>query len=84
MAINGVIWCNQKADGLYEKDGFDQIAWLVNEIKTNPNSMPSDCIGLESQKLGRVALPQVPPSSGSLFITANYSCQLIKRSADVF
>ncbi len=28
----------QKADGLYEQDGFDQIAWLINEIKTNPNS----------------------------------------------
>ena len=41
-AVYGHQWRNfgasKKADGSYHSDGFDQISWVVNEIKNNPNS----------------------------------------------
>ncbi len=35
--VYGYLWRNFGGD-YPEKNGFDQIAWLINEIKTNPNS----------------------------------------------
>lgn len=41
-AVYGHQWRNfgatKNTDGTYNADGFDQISWLINEIKTNPNS----------------------------------------------
>ena len=59
--VYGHQWRNfgatQKANGLYEQDGFDQIAWLINEIKTNPNSRRLIVSGWNPQEAGQVALP---------------------------
>ncbi|MGP1570571.1 MAG: thymidylate synthase [Moraxella sp.] len=87
-AVYGHQWRNfgasQNADGSYLADGFDQISWLINEIKTNPNSRRLIISGWNPKEAGEVALP--PCHTLFQFFVANgkLSCQLYQRSADVF
>lgn len=73
-----------KPDGTYHSDGFDQISWLVNEIKTNPNSRRLIVSGWNPNEANQVALP--PCHTLFQFFVANgqLSCQLYQRSADLF
>lgn len=41
----------------YEKNGFDQIAWLIKELKFNPNSRRLVVTGWNPKEAGDVALP---------------------------
>lgn len=41
----------------YDKDGFDQIAWLIKELKFNPNSRRLIVTGWNPQEANEVALP---------------------------
>lgn len=65
-------------------DGFDQISWLINEIKTNPDSRR---LILSSWSAEQIELMALPPCH-TLFhfnVTDNkLSCQLYQRSADFF
>ncbi len=87
-AVYGHQWRNfgasQNADGSYLADGFDQISWLINEIKTNPDSRRLIVSGWNPKEAGEVALP--PCHTLFQFFVANgkLSCQLYQRSADVF
>ncbi len=87
-AVYGHQWRNfgasKNANGTYNADGFDQIAWLINEIKTNPNSRRLIISGWNPKEAGEVALP--PCHTLFQFFVANgrLSCQLYQRSADVF
>jgi thymidylate synthase len=87
-AVYGHQWRNfgasKKADGSYEKDGFDQVSWLINEIKTNPDSRRLIISGWNPIEAGQVALP--PCHTMFQFYVANgkLSCQLYQRSADIF
>ncbi len=87
-AVYGHQWRNfgasQNADGSYLADGFDQISWLINQIKTNPNSRRLIISGWNPKEAGEVALP--PCHTLFQFFVANgkLSCQLYQRSADVF
>ncbi len=87
-AVYGHQWRNfgatQKPDGSYEKDGFDQVSWLINEIKTNPDSRRLIISGWNPVEAGQVALP--PCHTMFQFYVANgkLSCQLYQRSADIF
>ena len=87
-AIYGHQWRNfgatKNTDGSYQADGFDQLSWLVNEIKTNPNSRRLIVSGWNPIEAGQVALP--PCHTLFQFYVANgkLSCQLYQRSADVF
>ncbi|MGP1605622.1 MAG: thymidylate synthase [Moraxella sp.] len=87
-AVYGHQWRNfgasQNADGSYLADGFDQISWLINEIKTNPSSRRLIVSGWNPKEAGEVALP--PCHTLFQFFVANekLSCQLYQRSADVF
>lgn len=87
-AVYGHQWRNfgatKNADGTYQSDGFDQITWLVNEIKTNPDSRRLIVSGWNPKEAGEVALP--PCHTLFQFFVANgkLSCQLYQRSADVF
>lgn len=71
-------------DGTYAHDGVDQLAWLVDEIRRNPNSRRLIVTGWNPKEAAEVALPpchtlfQVYVQDGKL------SCHLYQRSADVF
>lgn len=71
-------------DGTYAKDGVDQISWLIDEMKKNPNSRRLIVTGWNPKEQGKVALP--PCHTLFHFYVANgeLSCQLYQRSADTF
>ena len=86
--VYGHQWRNfgasQNVDGRYQADGFDQIAWLVNEIKTNPNSRRLIVSGWNPKEAGQVALPPCHTLFQFFVHDGKLSCQLYQRSADVF
>lgn len=86
--IYGHQWRNfgatPKADGSFEKDGLDQIQWVLDEIKRNPDSRRLIVSGWNPHEQNRVALP--PCHTMFQFYVANgkLSCQLYQRSGDAF
>ncbi|ATZ65065.1 thymidylate synthase [Acinetobacter bereziniae] len=86
--VYGHQWRNfgatQKENGLFENDGFDQISWLINEIKTNPNSRRLIVSGWNPKEAGKVALPPCHTLFQFFVQDGKLSCQLYQRSADVF
>lgn len=86
--VYGHQWRNfgatKNEDGSYQADGFDQLAWLIHEIKTNPDSRRLIVSGWNPHEASQVALP--PCHTLFQFYVANgkLSCQLYQRSADVF
>lgn len=87
-AVYGHQWRNfgasQNADNSYNADGFDQISWLINEIKTNPNSRRLIVSGWNPKEAGEVALPPCHTLFQFFVAGGKLSCQLYQRSADVF
>ena len=86
--VYGHQWRNfgatQNEDGSYQQNGFDQIQWLINEIKNNPNSRRLIVSGWNPNEAGKVALPPCH-TLFQFFVQDNkLSCQLYQRSADVF
>lgn len=75
---------SQNADNSYNADGFDQISWLINEIKTNPNSRRLIVSGWNPKEAGEVALPPCHTLFQFFVADGKLSCQLYQRSADVF
>jgi thymidylate synthase len=68
----------------FNNQGIDQIAWLVNEIKTNPNSrrlVLSNWNPIEVLKTG-TKLPSCLPLCQFFVRNGLLSCQLYQRSAD--
>ena len=86
--IYGHQWRNYGAskddNGNYGQDGIDQIANVVQQIKTNPNSRRLIVSGWNPAEADQVALP--PCHTLFQFFVANgkLSCQLYQRSADLF
>ena len=88
--IYGHQWRNfgatENDDGSFQDNGFDQIAWLVNEIKTNPESRRLIVSGWNPAQANQVALP--PCHTLFQFYVdqeaRELSCQLYQRSADIF
>lgn len=87
-AVYGHQWRNfgasKNAEGAYNQDGFDQISWLINEIKTNPNSRRLIVSGWNPIEAGQVALPPCHTLFQFFVHDGKLSCQLYQRSADVF
>lgn len=87
-AIYGHQWRNfgasKKDDGSYHNDGFDQISWLINEIKTNPSSRRLIVTGWNPTEASSVALPPCHTLFQFFVSGGKLSCQLYQRSADVF
>lgn len=86
--VYGHQWRNfgasQNADGSYQTNGFDQIKWVVNEIKNNPNSRRLIVSGWNPNEAGQVALPPCHTLFQFFVQDQKLSCQLYQRSADVF
>lgn len=82
--VYGYLWRNFGGD-YPEKNGFDQISWLINEIKTNPNSRRLIVSGWDPKNAVQVDLPPCHTLFG--FKVENEKtlhCQLYQRSADAF
>lgn len=86
--VYGHQWRNfgatKNPDSSYKQDGFDQIQWLINEIKTNPNSRRLIVSGWNPNEAGQVALPPCHTLFQFFVHNGKLSCQLYQRSADVF
>ncbi len=72
------------ASGAYEKDGFDQLAHLVEQLKENPWSRRHIVTGWNPKEADQVALPPCH-TLFQFHVQGNaLRCQLYQRSADVF
>ena len=61
----------------------DQILWLINEIKKNPNSRRLLLTGLDVGSIDKATLPPCHTLSQFRVINGKLSCQLYQRSGDV-
>jgi thymidylate synthase len=79
--VYGAQWRTWKA-----ADGrtIDQIAWVVNEIKRNPNSRRLIVNAWNVGELEKMALPPCHAFFQFYVASGRLSCQLYQRSADVF
>ena len=85
--VYGHTWRNfgaTKSLGQYRKDGFDQISWVVNEIKTNPTSRRLIVTGWHPKEAQQVALPPCHTLFQLYVKDKKLSCQLTMRSCDFF
>lgn len=86
--VYGHQWRNfgatRRADGSYERDGFDQLAHVVTQIRTNPASRRLIVSGWNPQEAEEVALPPCHTLFQFYVQDGKLSCQLYQRSADVF
>lgn len=68
-------------------NGFDQMEWLVNEIKNNPNSRRLIVSAWNASEITEMAKAGLPPchTMFQFYVNDNkLSCQLYQRSADTF
>jgi len=86
--VYGHQWRNfgatRQADGSYARDGFDQLARVVDQIRANPNSRRLLVTGWNPQEADQVALPPCHTLFQFYVQDGELSCQLYQRSADVF
>lgn len=82
--VYGYLW--RSFGGHYpQKDGVDQIAWLLNEIQRNPNSRRLIVSGWDPATQDTVALPPCHTLFQFKIEQEKYlSCKLYQRSADFF
>lgn len=65
-------------------NGFDQLKWVINEIKTNPNSCQLIISAWNPNDVSKMALPPCHSLFQFYVQGGKLSCQLYQRSADVF
>ena len=63
---------------------IDQLAWVINEIKTNPNSRRLIVNSWQAAYVDRMALPPCHMAFQFYVSNGKLSCQLYQRSADAF
>lgn len=86
--VYGHQWRNfgatERADGSYEDDGFDQLSYVLEQIRDNPDSRRLIISGWNPLEAERVALPPCHTLFQFYVSQGRLSCQLYQRSADVF
>ena len=86
--IYGHQWRNfgatPRADGSYERDGVDQIAQVVRQIRDNPSSRRLIVSGWNPKEADQVALPPCHTLFQFFVAQGKLSCQLYQRSGDAF
>jgi thymidylate synthase len=86
--IYGHQWRNfgatRLADGSYARDGVDQVARVVAEIRSNPQSRRLIITGWNPREADHVALPPCHTLFQFYVQDGALSCQLYQRSADIF
>ncbi|MBT5031326.1 MAG: thymidylate synthase [Proteobacteria bacterium] len=69
-------------------NGFDQLAWIINEIKNNPNSRRLIVSAWNPPEVEEMSKAGLPPCHTlyqfHVSTDGRLSCQLYQRSADVF
>jgi thymidylate synthase len=65
-------------------NGVDQIAGLINDIKTNPNSRRLILSAWNAGEIDRMALPPCHTLSQFRVMNGKLHCQMYQRSADMF
>lgn len=73
-----------REDGTYASDGVDQIARLLEQIRTNPSSRRLLVTGWNPREADRVALPPCHTLFQFHVQDGELSCQLYQRSGDAF
>ena len=64
--------------------GRDQISWLINEIKNNPDSRRLILSAWNPNQIDMMALPPCHTLFQMRVVNGKLSCQLYQRSADMF
>jgi thymidylate synthase len=86
--VYGHQWRNfgatEREDGSYERDGFDQLTQVLDQIRDNPNSRRLIISGWNPSEAEHVALPPCHTLFQFYVSDGRLSCQLYQRSADVF
>lgn len=86
--VYGHQWRNfgatRKADGSYETDGFDQLAYVLEQIRQKPESRRLLISGWHPAEAEQVALPPCHTLYQFYVQDGRLSCQLYQRSADIF
>lgn len=73
---------NLNKDSFDYNQGTDQIAWIIHEIQTNPDSRRLILSAWNPQQLSEMALPPCHALAQFRVIDNRLSCQLYQRSAD--
>ena len=86
--VYGHQWRNfgatEREDGSFERDGFDQLTYVLDQIRDNPDSRRLIISGWNPSEAERVALPPCHTLFQFYVSDGRLSCQLYQRSADVF
>jgi thymidylate synthase len=86
--IYGHQWRNfgatPRPDGAWERDGVDQLARLVEDLKARPHSRRMLVTGWNPKEADQVALPPCHTLFQFHVQDGELSCQLYQRSADLF
>lgn len=64
--------------------GVDQIEWLINEIRTNPDSRRLILSAWNPNQIDKMALPPCHTLAQFYVRNGKLSCQMYQRSADLF
>lgn len=71
-------------DGSYQQDGFDQLSYVAEQIRKDPQSRRLVVSGWNPLEAEKVALPPCHTLFQFYVHEGRLSCQLYQRSADVF
>ena len=82
--VYGHQWRHFDAYGDDQITKVDQITWLINEIKTNPDSRRLVLSAWNPNQINEMALPPCHTLAQFRVMNGKLSCQLYQRSADMF